>query len=85
MKSLTIHNIDDPLLSLLKETAKHNHISINQFIKNLIENALGYKKAEKPKYYNEFKEFSNVWTVEEQKEFEKNTAGFGTIDKEDWQ
>jgi phage antirepressor YoqD-like protein len=60
MKSLTIHNLEEPLLNLVREKAKSSKLSINQFVKNLIENAIGYKKTEQPPYYNDFKQFCGI-------------------------
>jgi hypothetical protein len=85
MKSLTIHNIDEPLLSLVREKAKSQKMSINQFLKNLIEKSLGYKKEEKARYFDEFKDFCGIWSKEQRSEFENNIKEFEKIDLEDWQ
>ncbi|MBN2286747.1 MAG: hypothetical protein JXI43_09890 [Tissierellales bacterium] len=84
MKSLTLHNIDDPLLSLVKEKAKAQNMSINQFLKDLIEKTLGYKKTKKARYFDEFKDVCGVWSPEQLQEFESNTKDFECIDPEDW-
>jgi len=84
MKSLTLHNLEEPLLALLKETAKNHKMSINQFAKSLIEKSLGYKKSEQLPYYNDFKDFCGIWSKDELQEFENVTKQFEKIDQEDW-
>lgn len=84
MKSLTLHNLEEPLLALLKETAKNHKMSINQFAKSLLEKSLGYKKSEQLQNYNQFKEFCGLWSSEELQEFENLAKKFENIDQEDW-
>jgi uncharacterized protein CbrC (UPF0167 family) len=84
MKSLTLHNIDEPLLALVKEKAKAQNMSINQFLKDVIEKTIGYKKAKKPRYIEDFKDVCGVWSQKQRLEFENNVKEFDTIDQEDW-
>lgn len=85
MKSMTIHGIDDHLAELIKAKAKSEGLSINKTLKNLIEISLGVKPRPDKKNLKDFKEFSGVWTEEDVKEFEDNTADMRIIDSEDWQ
>lgn len=85
MKSLTLHNIDEPLLALVKEKAKEQKKSANQFLKELIEKSLGYKKPSFPPYYNDFKDLCGMWTHEDRTEFENNTKDFEEIEGNEWE
>ena len=44
MKSITIHNLDDKLDSLIREKAKKQGISLNKTIKTLLRKSLGLGK-----------------------------------------
>ncbi len=85
MKSITLHNIDDSLLTLVKEHAKSQNQSINQFLKNLIERSIGYQKTKQPRFANDFKDICGVWTQEDRLEFENSIKEFEKTDPEDWQ
>lgn len=40
MKSITIHNLDDPLYTLIRVKAKNEGLSLNKAIKKLLADAL---------------------------------------------
>ena len=84
MKSLTIHNIEEPLLAMLRERAKKDEKSINQTIKEMIEKAVGIKVPNRDPHRSEFEGFSGVWSKTDVQEFEKATKDFEKIDKDDW-
>ncbi len=84
MKSLTLHNIDEPLLALVKEKAKAQNVSINQFLKDLIEKTIGYKKNKTARYIEDFRDVCGVWSQEQRAEFENNVKDFERIDQDDW-
>jgi len=84
MKSLTLHNIDEPLLALVKECAKSQNLSINQFLKDLIEKSIGYKRTKQPRFAADFKDICGVWTQEARLEFDNSINDFEKTDPEDW-
>jgi hypothetical protein len=85
MKSMTVHGIDKQLADLIKSRAEAEGLSINKTIKKLLETALGVKPRPPRQNLNDFKEFCDIWTEEDLKEFEENTSDTSTIDPEDWQ
>jgi hypothetical protein len=85
MKSLTLHNLEEPLLALVREKAKAQNMSINQFLRDLIEKTIGYKKNKQARYIDDFRDVCGVWSQEQRAEFENNVKDFDHIDKGDWQ
>ena len=85
MKSITIHNIDDPLTELIKSKAKSEGLSVNKTVKKLLEEALGVKPLRQAKFRSDFEEFCGIWTESDLKEFEEKTKGLRIINDEDWQ
>ena len=85
MTSITIHNIDTTLDSLIRQHAKEAGQSLNKTIKELLNKALGIAKNKKRRdHRDDFKEFFGIWTREEFEEFEENTKIFEVIDESDW-
>lgn len=85
MKSITLHNIDEPLLALVKAKAKAQEMSINQFLKDLIERSIGYRRPAKARNYDDFKDLCGVWSPEQRKEFESGIKDFEMVDLDEWQ
>lgn len=83
MKSITIHGVDDELDKLIRQKADAFGASINRTIKRLLKDSLGIGGQKKTKK-EDFSEFFGAWTKKEAEEFERNTADFEKIDKEDW-
>ena len=82
MKSITIHQLDNTLASLIKQESNRTGLSLNKTIKKLLEKALGISHEKKKA---DFSEFSGVWTKEEADHFDKTIEDyFERIDPEDW-
>jgi len=84
MKSITIHGLDDPLDTLIRQRAKKNKTSLNKTIKQLLAEALGLKQDDQDNNNKDFQDLSGVWTKKEAIEFIKNTEDFEKIDEADW-
>jgi hypothetical protein len=84
LKSLTIHNIDNSLLMLLREKAKKEDKSINQTVKEIMEQSVGIKSKKNDAYNSEFKDLCGIWPENDVWEFENATSDFEKIDSEDW-
>ena len=84
MKSITIHGLDDPLDTLIRQRAKKNKTSLNKTIKQLLAEALGLKQTNQDDNKKDFHDLSGVWTREEAKAFLQDTDDFETIDEKDW-
>ena len=70
MKSITIHNIDEPLAELIKSRARSEGMSINKTVKKLLEESLGVKPKDKAANLIDFEEFCGTWSDSELAEFE---------------
>ncbi|MEJ2165177.1 MAG: hypothetical protein P8X90_06590 [Desulfobacterales bacterium] len=84
MKSITIHNIDEPLAELIESKARAEGLSINKTVKKLLEESLGVKPREKAKNRSDFEEFCGIWSDSELAEFEDATKDMRKVDREDW-
>jgi hypothetical protein len=84
MKSITIHNLDDPLNTLIREKAKNEGLSLNSTIKKLLAEALGLSLKKGEGCGKDFLDLFVVWSNEEVKEFNKQVGDFEKIDREDW-
>lgn len=82
MSSITIHNLDKDLESVLRQEAESKHTSLNKVIKSILRESFGLDKRKTKK--NDFSEFSGTWTPEEAKEFKDNIDAFDSIDKDLW-
>jgi len=83
MKSITIHNMDESLASMLSIVAQNNNLSINKTIKMLLGSALGI--ATSPKKIADYSTFCGVWSESEQLEFDQNCADNEVVDPKDWE
>jgi hypothetical protein len=84
MKSITIHGLDDPLDTLIRQRAKQNKTSLNKTIKQLLAEALGLKKVNQENFEEDFKDLCGIWSKKDAQEFLKNTEDLEKIDESDW-
>ncbi len=84
MKSITIHGLEDPLDTLIREKARQEGLSLNKTIKQLLAETLGIKSPDQTIHKNEFADLCGVWSKKDIEEFEKNNATLSTVDPEDW-
>ena len=83
MSSITIHDLDETLASLIRAKARAEGKSLNQTIKRLLEEALGIKAA-RHKHRKDFEKFCGMWSKTQVAEFEKATADLERVNPEDW-
>lgn len=84
MKSISIHNLDDPLETLLRKRARQQGMSLNKTIKALLEESLGTAPRVSNGHKEEFLDLCGVWSAREVAEFENALGDFDKIDQEDW-
>ncbi len=84
MSSITIHGLEDPLDSLIREKARQQGISLNKVIKQLLAESFGLSQKNSPPG-NNFADLSGVWSPEDLEEFIRNTEEFSHIDPRDWE
>jgi hypothetical protein len=84
MKSITIHGLEDPLDSLIREKAKKQGLSLNKTIKNLLAESLGITPKSDESRKKDFLDLFGTWSQEEARAFTARTADLEKIDPEDW-
>ncbi len=62
MKSITLHNIDGPLVELIKSKAKSEGLSINKTVKKILEESLGVRPKPEGAFRNDFEGFCGLWS-----------------------
>lgn len=84
MTSITIHGLEDPLDSLIRERARQQGLSLNKAIKQLLAESLGVSQ-DGQKNRNDFEDLCGTWSQEDLVEFARNTHGFSIVDPKDWE
>ncbi len=84
MKSITIHNLDDPLDRLLQEKARSQGMSLNKTIKSLLAESLGIRPKKPSGHKDEFMDLFGSWSAAEARSFRQSLKDFEKIDAEDW-
>ena len=84
MKSITIHNLDSRLATLIERRAKEEGISMNKLIKSLLAQALGLSAQPKLDRKEQFEDLFGSWSQAEFEAFEKNTEDLRAINPDDW-
>jgi hypothetical protein len=85
MKSITIHDLDEPLEAMIEEKAREEGLSLNKTVKRLLRKALGLEEPHNGERKGDFAEFSGVWSKADGKEFAKATRDLRRVDLRDWQ
>jgi hypothetical protein len=84
MKSITIHGLEDPLNTLIREKARNQRLSLNKTIKKLLAESLGLTTSNYKDHHHDFSDLCGVWTAEDIEEFTANSKDFSSIDPKDW-
>jgi len=86
MKVITIRNIEPSVSEKIKLEAKKQGKSINQFIIDMIEQNLGFKKSKKyTNIYNDLDHLFGKWTKDEYNQIQGTIDQGKTIDTELWE
>ncbi|MCK4493468.1 MAG: hypothetical protein KAU26_05400 [Methylococcales bacterium] len=83
MKSITIHGLEEPLNTLIRDKAKIQSLSLNKTIKKLLEDALNITQKQTD-YREDFIEFLGCWNQQQVNEFNQIIEECTQIDTEDW-
>jgi len=84
MKTITIHNIDDYLVSVIDHRAKNENASRNKVIKRLLAQALGMQPKPAGVHRKVFSQFCGVWSKQECREFTENISDLEQVNMDDW-
>ena len=85
MKSITVHGLEDKIYKKIRDLARKRGMSLNRTIKKLLEKALGIGAEAEINNEEEFREFYNVWTEKDLKEFRSRIKDLESVDQGDWQ
>ncbi|MFP4237002.1 MAG: hypothetical protein ACLFRQ_05665 [Desulfonatronovibrio sp.] len=85
MKSITIHNLEDPLDTLIRQKARNDGTSLNKTVKNLLAQALQVPSQDEKERKEDFLEFFGVWSENDEAEFCTRIRDLNIIHQEDWQ
>ncbi len=83
MSSITIHDLDETLATLIRARARAEGISLNKTIKRLIEEALGVKTT-RCKHRKDFEKLCGMWSKAQVAELDGAVADLGRVDPADW-
>ncbi len=84
MKSITLHALDDQLADSIKRLAREKSLSMNEFVKQTLAEALGIKVPATPPHQNDFAAFRGTWSADDAEAFEERAADTERVDPEDW-
>lgn len=84
MTNIHLRRLDAELVQQLKQTASHQHISVNTLILNLIQQGLGISQTRKAVIYHDLDKLSGTWTKAEAKAFTQSISDVEQIDKDLW-
>ena len=84
MSSITIHGLEEPLNTLIRERAKAQSLSLNKTIKKLLEDALHINSKESYNHTDDFLEFLGYWNQNQADEFNQIITECSQVDIEDW-
>ena len=77
MKTITLHNIDKTVDSVIRARAKKDKTSLNRTVQNILSENTGIQGK---KIRNDFDEFVGLWSSNDYKMFNKNISDFEKID-----
>jgi hypothetical protein len=84
MKSITIHNLDEPLDTLIREKARNEGLSLNNTIKKLLAESLGLSPKKDEERKKDFLDLFGSWSAGDVQDFKKLVSDFEKIDPCDW-
>ena len=85
MKSITVHGLEDKIYKKIRDLAQKKGLSLNKTIKKLLEKAVGIDSEPEINNEEEFREFFDIWSEEDLKEFRSTMSDLEFIDQRDWQ
>ncbi len=85
MKSITIHNLDDSLDTLIRKKAKKNGLSLNKTIQMLLKESLGLKTKEVFNHKSDFVELCGAWNEKDKIDFQEKVSDLNEVNEMDWE
>ena len=85
MKAITIRGINQTISEKLKQSAKTQKMSVNQYLLEMIEENLGFKKKQYSRTYGDLDHLFGKWSEEEFQIIQGKIDNERKIDKELWE
>ena len=82
MASLTVKQIDERLLDLLREQARRRSQSLNAFVRDVLARAVGFGSGVQT--FTDLSDLAGSWTDDDVRELEDNTRPLREIDESLW-
>jgi len=85
MKTITIRGVDELMSKTLRERARAESMSLNQYVLKLLRESLGLtKEKNRTRRYTDLDKLTGRWSEADLAEFEKSQEPFSIIDEELW-
>lgn len=84
LSNFNLKNIPLEIMSLLKNEAMQNRISVNTLILQIIEKYYGIAQPTKKRVFHDLDYLAGTWSAKDKKIFDKNIQSLDKIDKELW-
>lgn len=85
MKSITIHNLEDPLDRLIRQRARKQGASLNRTIKMLLEESLGIRRKPSADHRGDYMDLFGLWSERDAQEFKAAVKDLDRVDAKDWE
>jgi hypothetical protein len=82
--NFNLRNLSPEVMSLLRDKAAKQKISINSLILQLLEQSLGFKRPVNKVIFHDLDHLAGTWTSEDMQTFKNSIKTFEKIDKELW-
>jgi hypothetical protein len=82
--NFNLRNVKPQVMSLLKDEALKQNISINSLILQLVEQGVGFASKQKKTVYHDLDHLAGTWSSNDKKSFDKKMKPFEEIDEELW-
>jgi len=83
MSAITVRGLADPTVKAIKKAAAQRSLSMNRFIVETLEIAVG-RRAQKPREYHDLDEYIGSWSQEDYDTMMRSLAEQRRIDPEVW-
>ncbi len=84
MTNFNLRNISHEAMTLLKQEASKQNISVNSLVLSIIDNSLGVSHPVKKQKHHDLDALAGTWSDKEKMSFEHNVKSFEKIDEDLW-
>lgn len=84
MGSITIRGLDNEISEKIKEKARSENKSMNQWVLDILRQNTGLDKKKIMNEYHDLDHLMGTWSEKEYNEFKQNTSEFSKVDSKLW-